>query len=582
MRQIDYERDDYDLTSEQTVLTYTPGLYRPYRYQAVLFVGDGSKDLDGSGGSFEIGVKIGDVYWYGAPVATSLASGITRTWWATGEFVVPSNATVYVTLKSPNGADTDVDVCVYLFDVLGVPENDESHMRYLRVTGTDNQDYDGYYYHCGQTSKGYPAWMRTSGDAWIYGTDDGYTLADADPRQTGAGYTDYATSGALVGRGPLLGEWNNSDGENGVGTPTVSDGTLTVTENAVSILEDTAALESRLTQPQQFAHYHVAPDSTDISLVVPLYGSAGFGLDPDVDIDGGNITLFIEYADGTFEYAPLSALPAPPAAHCNWSARHIRGGFYRLDVPDLAWNYGGDAVVLRLTDPDDNTIGGAQVSLRTAPTNAESAFEGFSGKLANWLRLLARADAAITNDAETELDAINDNLGSGGGSYTNQTLSQETIGLIAAALDSRLTAARAAKLDNYPYQVGPPGGVVRPGAFLNGDALPMWTDAPISGSIEVYDHGNPRQPIDLRGKTLHLIVFATSAPTTALAELTTTDEDLSIGESDDDKHVVTILGGLADTPDAGTYRWVLRDMSADGLVLAAGPAPCLAAPAGST
>lgn len=48
-------------------------------------------------------------------------------------------------------------------------------------------------------------------------------------------------------------------------------------------------------------------------------------------------------------------------------------------------------------------------------------------KLANWLRLLARSDAAITTDAATELAEINADQGSGAGDFAATTDSEEAI-----------------------------------------------------------------------------------------------------------------------------------------------------------
>jgi len=69
----------------------------------------------------------------------------------------------------------------------------------------------------------------------------------------------------------------------------------------------------------------------------------------------------------------------------------------------------------------------AQSSLTTLTNRITSTL--FSGitSLANWLRLLARSDAAITADAATELGEINNDEGSGAGDYAATTDSHEAI-----------------------------------------------------------------------------------------------------------------------------------------------------------
>ena len=57
--QLDTENGDYDLTSQQTVLTDTPDASVAKLCRAVVLVGDGSKDLDGTGGDFELEITIG-------------------------------------------------------------------------------------------------------------------------------------------------------------------------------------------------------------------------------------------------------------------------------------------------------------------------------------------------------------------------------------------------------------------------------------------------------------------------------------------------------------------------------------------
>ena len=121
---LDSENSDYDLTSLTTVLTHTPSVASPMRCQVLLKIGDGSKDLDGSGGAFDIGITVGGVkvepYPEAVYFATRDSGDSARLAWWSQEFPVVANDAVTVTLMSPNAADTDVDVVAYLYDVNAV------------------------------------------------------------------------------------------------------------------------------------------------------------------------------------------------------------------------------------------------------------------------------------------------------------------------------------------------------------------------------------------------------------------------------------------------------------------------------
>ena len=121
---LDSENLDYNLTSLTTVLTHTPSAASPMRCQVLLKIGDGSKDLDGSGGAFDIGITVGGVkvepYPEAVYFATRDSGDSARLAWWSQEFPVVANDAVTVTLMSPNAADTDVDVVAYLYDVNAV------------------------------------------------------------------------------------------------------------------------------------------------------------------------------------------------------------------------------------------------------------------------------------------------------------------------------------------------------------------------------------------------------------------------------------------------------------------------------
>jgi hypothetical protein len=99
---------DRDLTSLVGVLTITPDATYPRLVQVKIDLGDGAKDLDGTGGDFEVKVTIGGQTWNGGPQTKTVGTAV-RTTIYTEPFAVPANAEVVVRVLSPNGADTDVD-----------------------------------------------------------------------------------------------------------------------------------------------------------------------------------------------------------------------------------------------------------------------------------------------------------------------------------------------------------------------------------------------------------------------------------------------------------------------------------------
>jgi len=109
---VDNENADFDLTSVQTVLTHT--LTEDGLYVARLQIGDGVKDLDASGGGFELTIVIdGNTVEPGPQTITfgtnARSSAISAT------FVGKVGEQVLLKLKSPNAGDTDVDVTADLF-----------------------------------------------------------------------------------------------------------------------------------------------------------------------------------------------------------------------------------------------------------------------------------------------------------------------------------------------------------------------------------------------------------------------------------------------------------------------------------
>ena len=115
--QLDSENADYDLTSLQTVLTHTPDAERPRRCQVHVALGDGAKNLDGTGGLFELTVSIGSQVVQPSSQEIEFEAGPPRAAIDSQPFMVPANAAVLVKVLSPNAADSDVDVTATLYDL---------------------------------------------------------------------------------------------------------------------------------------------------------------------------------------------------------------------------------------------------------------------------------------------------------------------------------------------------------------------------------------------------------------------------------------------------------------------------------
>ena len=114
--QLDTENADRNITSIITVLTDTPNASLPKQCQGLIMLGDGAKNLDGTGGNFEFTVSIdGQIVQPSPQVVNFDTSGRAAVW--TGVFPVPANVEVLLRVKSPNAADTDVDVTAFLYDV---------------------------------------------------------------------------------------------------------------------------------------------------------------------------------------------------------------------------------------------------------------------------------------------------------------------------------------------------------------------------------------------------------------------------------------------------------------------------------
>lgn len=115
---LDSENADLNLTSAVTCLTHTPDASNPRQVQPVINLGDGSKNLNGTGATtITLGYTLGSQT--GPNETFSLASGVVRGVVRGGVILVPANVALALKLTSSNGSDSDVDVTAYLMDVGG-------------------------------------------------------------------------------------------------------------------------------------------------------------------------------------------------------------------------------------------------------------------------------------------------------------------------------------------------------------------------------------------------------------------------------------------------------------------------------
>ncbi len=115
IRQIDSENADRDLTSLVTCLTHTVA-EGPTWCVGIIKLGDGAKNLDGTGGDFEVTVVVGGQTIQPASQVITFSTAVLSAVY-TAPFPVGDDEVVTLAVKSPNVADTDVDVTAVLYDV---------------------------------------------------------------------------------------------------------------------------------------------------------------------------------------------------------------------------------------------------------------------------------------------------------------------------------------------------------------------------------------------------------------------------------------------------------------------------------
>jgi hypothetical protein len=114
LKELDTENADRDIkTASITVLTHTPTINS--MCMGYIKLGDGTKNLDGTGGDFKFVVTVGGQTVQPSPQIIAFGTEVRSAVWTT-MFPVPANAEVILKVLSPNAADSDVDVTAYLYD----------------------------------------------------------------------------------------------------------------------------------------------------------------------------------------------------------------------------------------------------------------------------------------------------------------------------------------------------------------------------------------------------------------------------------------------------------------------------------
>lgn len=129
------------------------------------------------------------------------------------------------------------------------------------------------------------------------------------------------------------------------------------------------------------------------------------------------------------------------------------------------------------------TFGKAVGDILTACNNVVGKFSGIT-KLAGWLRLMTRSDAAVKTDHATELLEINENVSSGAGDYDPEAKSLEAIGDYAAAAAS-LSAVR------FHINYDPEGDKLQVVCWLevNGLVADLSSDAGVELDLSITEFG---------------------------------------------------------------------------------------------
>ena len=147
--QLDQENADLNIyASAATCLTDTPSTTSAKRCIAQIDLGDGTKNLNGSGGNFIISITVGSQSLQ--PSGTNIVFGTgVRSQVQSQQFTVPASSAVVVKVKSPNSADTDVDVTCTLFEGAQGDTDDDLYQAKISYVEDTNDEWTATWFKNG-------------------------------------------------------------------------------------------------------------------------------------------------------------------------------------------------------------------------------------------------------------------------------------------------------------------------------------------------------------------------------------------------------------------------------------------------
>jgi len=114
LHQLDTENADRNITSLITVLTDSPAVSG--MCVGLIKFGDGTKNLNGTGGDFSLVITVGGQTVQPSPQTITFSTAVRASVWTT-PFPVVAGDQVIIRVLSPNAADSDVDITAYLYDM---------------------------------------------------------------------------------------------------------------------------------------------------------------------------------------------------------------------------------------------------------------------------------------------------------------------------------------------------------------------------------------------------------------------------------------------------------------------------------
>lgn len=115
LKQIATNNADVNLATGANVYNATPDANNIRLVQAIINLGDGTKNLDGTGGDFTVKITVGSQVVDAGGVTKTLGTEV-RAQIQTEALVVPANTALAIHVTSPNAGDTDVDATCTLYD----------------------------------------------------------------------------------------------------------------------------------------------------------------------------------------------------------------------------------------------------------------------------------------------------------------------------------------------------------------------------------------------------------------------------------------------------------------------------------